>query len=87
MAMRGGRFNREGGGWEYFQLKVTPDPQTTIVARGESEVRNIAGSCQGCHTNVAADHDSVCEYVIGPAGLGLTEDVVRSIQATDPRWQ
>jgi hypothetical protein len=40
-----------------------------------------------CLTNVAADHDSVCEYVIGPAGLGLTEDVVRSIQATDPRCQ
>ena len=85
MAKRGGRFNREGGGWEYFRLNVTPDGQTEIVARGGPEVRNALDSCQGCHTRVAADHDSVCEFVIGAAGLGLSEDQVRGLQATDPR--
>ncbi len=85
MAKRGGKFNPEGGGWEYFRLNVAQDGTTEIAARGESEVANIVGSCQGCHTAVAAAHDSVCEFVIGAAGLHLTDDQVRSIQATDPR--
>jgi len=85
MVKRGGRFNREGGGWEYFRLSITADGKTEIVARGGPEVANPAGSCQGCHTRVAPDHDSVCEFVIGAAGLHLTDEQVRAFQATDQR--
>jgi hypothetical protein len=34
---------------------------------------------------LAAAHDAVCEFVIGAAGLGLTDDQVRALQASDPR--
>ena len=48
MVKRGGRFKRDGDGWEFFRLAVTP-AGTEIVARGGPEVPNGAGSCQGCH--------------------------------------
>lgn len=87
MAKRGGGFNRDGGGWEYFRLNVAADGTTTIVARGGPEVVNLFGSCEGCHLRTAADHDSVCEFAQGASGLHLTEEQIRSIQATDPRCQ
>jgi hypothetical protein len=86
MAKRGGKFNREGHGWEYFQLHITADGQTEILKRGTAEVTGLTGtSCQNCHENLAADHDAVCEFVIGAAGLGLTEDLVNALQASDAR--
>jgi hypothetical protein len=86
MAKRGGKFNREGGGWEYFQLNITPDGQTEILKRGTAEVTGLTGtSCQNCHLNLAADHDSICEFVIGVEGLGLTEEIVAAFQASDAR--
>jgi hypothetical protein len=81
MVKRGGRFNREGDGWEFFRLSVTP-AGTTIVARGGSEVRNIAGSCQGCHA-AGRSYDFVCEgHAV--ASLGLSEETIRALQH-DPR--
>ena len=68
-----------------LQARHTADGKTEILARGGSEVANGIGSCQGCHTRVAAEHDSVCEYGIGASGLGLTDDQIRGVQATDPR--
>ena len=86
MAKRGGRFNREGNGWEYFKLHVAADGTTEILARGKSEVTGLTGtSCQDCHQNTAADHDSVCEFVIGASGLGLTDEQIRAFQASDAR--
>ena len=79
MVKRGGRFNREGGGWEYFQLRVR-STGTEILARGGPEVANILGSCQGCHTKTAPDHDSVCEFAQGADGLHLTDEQVRVLQ-------
>jgi len=82
MAKRGGKFNQEGNGWEYFKLKPNRDGTTEIIARGTTDVLNFQNSsCQACHQRLAADHDSVCEFVTGPAGIGLTEDFVRALQA------
>jgi hypothetical protein len=81
MAKRGGDFNPEGGGWEYFTLRPNPDGTTTILKRGGAEVTGLTqSSCQTCHLQLAAEHDSVCEFVVGPEGLGLTDELIRALQ-------
>lgn len=77
MVKRGGRFNPEGDGWEFFRLSVTP-AGTKILARGGAEVVNIAGSCQSCHA-LARSYDFVCEgHAV--ATLGLSEETIRALQ-------
>lgn len=86
MVKRGGDFNPEGGGWEYFKLSIGADGTTAIVARGGAEVTGITGgSCQTCHLRLAAGHDSVCEFVVGAEGLGFTAEQIAAFQASDPR--
>jgi hypothetical protein len=77
MVKRGGSFNPEGNGWEYFSLRITPEG-ATIGRRGGVEVRNIAGSCQGCHA-AASGHDFICEGH-GAAPLGFTEEQILALQ-------
>ncbi len=85
MAKRGGQFNPEGNGWEWFRLTFTPNGHARIAARGGAEVANALGSCQRCHGAVAPTHDLVCEFVIGANGLGLTDAQIAQLQAEDPR--
>jgi hypothetical protein len=85
MAKRGGRYNPDGNGWEWFKLTFTSDGRAKIAARGGAEVANFLGSCQGCHARVAPTHDMVCEFVIGANGLGLTDAQLEQLQASDPR--
>jgi hypothetical protein len=89
MVKRKPGFNPEGGDWEFFKLAIEQTKsgrwRTRVTARGRSEVANGVGSCQGCHTQLARDHDFVCEFVIGAAGLGLTDEQIAAIQAADPR--
>lgn len=85
MVKRSRRFNREGNGWEFVKLNITADGRTEIVQTGKGEVANRLGSCQGCHVNLAAAHDLVCELVVGTSGLGLTDEDVTRLQALDPR--
>ena len=81
MAKRGGKFNKEGHGWEYFKLKPNADGTTEILARGTAEVTNfLGGSCQECHERLAKDHDAVCEFVVGVEGLGISDDLFHRIQ-------
>jgi hypothetical protein len=82
MAKRGGHYNPEGGGWEFFQLSVSSQG-TTIVRRGGAEVTNrFAGSCQNCHA-AASTYDFVCEGH-NVAALPLSDDLIRALQY-DPR--
>ncbi len=85
MVKRGGAYNRAGGGWEFFQLQITPEGKTKIVSRGKDDVANALGSCQGCHARLAQGYDFVCEYVLGAAGLGLTDETLKRIQDADAR--
>jgi hypothetical protein len=87
MVKRGGKFNREGNGWEFFSLHDNADGTTTIVSRGMADVLSAFThtSCQDCHQRLAADHESICEYVQGTAGIGLTDDLLAIIQNGDPR--
>jgi hypothetical protein len=80
MAKRGGGFNREGGGWEFFRLNVSA-AGTTIKARGAADVVNqIANkSCQDCHA-AAKKFDFVCEGHDEVAQLGLPDNIIRALQ-------
>jgi hypothetical protein len=85
MAKRGGKFNKAGHGWEYFTLKPNADGTTEILKRGAAEVTGLTrSSCQECHERLAADRDAVCEFTVGPEGLGLTDDLIHALQ-TDAR--
>jgi cytochrome c553 len=78
-------YNPDGNDWEFVRLMPTPNGRTQILADGRAEVANALGSCQGCHKALAQQHDLVCGFVIGAAGLGLTEQQLANIQAADPR--
>ena len=87
MVKRPRGFNPDGNDWEWVRLAVSPDGSSAIAATGASEVRNALGSCQGCHQAIdrQSPHDLVCGFVIGASGLGLTDEQLAAIQATDPR--
>jgi len=78
-------YNPEGNDWEFVRLRPTPEGGTEILGAGRGEVSNALGSCQGCHQRLASDYDLVCEFVVGAAGLGLTDEQLAAIQAADPR--
>jgi len=80
---RGGTFNPEGDGWEFFQLKTTADG-TTIVDRGVDTVNFAGGECITCHSAAKA-YDFVCEHGHGCVELPLGDDVFDSLQTGDPR--
>jgi hypothetical protein len=85
MAKRGARFNRDGHGWEFFRLGLTPKNRTEILARGGAEVADAFGSCQGCHsTGQAPAFDLVCEGH-GAVSLPLTPEQIQALQMQDPR--
>ena len=84
MVKHGRAFNREGGGWEWVQLAVTKDG-ATIAHQGKADLKNGAGSCQGCH-EAAKTFDFVCEGH-GAASLGFTDAEIRGLQRLEPRCQ
>lgn len=85
MVKRGGRFNPEGHGWEFFKLGVNEHNRSKINARGGSEVTNLFGSCQGCHmTGQAPQFDLVCEGH-GAVALPLDPEVIQENQNSDVR--
>ena len=85
MVKRGGRYNPEGHGWEFFQLTVDERNKSKITARGMAEVANPFGSCQGCHmTGEAPQFDLVCEGH-GATSLPLSAERIQQVQNGDPR--
>jgi hypothetical protein len=89
MVKRGGGFNPEGGGWEFFNLKVKPGG-TRIVGRTQNEqdgkpLKKLFGACQDirCHgANQVKPYDRVCEGHV-PA-LSLTDEEIQALRI-DPR--
>ena len=87
MAKRGGHFNPEGGGWEFFNLEVTAQ-RTRIVGRTETDgtaLGNVFGSCQNlfCHgARQARRFDFVCEGHLPP--LPIDDAEFQALRA-DPR--
>ena len=87
MVKRGGKFNKESGGWEFFALGVS-SAGTTIIQRGGAEVLNQfgGGPCQTCHAP-AADFDFLCETDHGCTKLPdfVTPELLEVLQQNDPR--
>jgi hypothetical protein len=89
MVKRGGGFNPSGGGWEFFNLKVTATG-TRIVGRTASQppgqpLRNLFGACQDirCHGALQVRaYDRICEGHLPP--LSLTDAEFQALRA-DPR--
>jgi hypothetical protein len=86
MVKRAEGFSPETDDWEFFTLDAT-SAGTTIVSRGGAEVVNrFSGtSCSGCHSAAEPRFDMVCEDTHGCAPLGVPDDVITTIQQSDPR--
>lgn len=88
MVKRAPGFDPDSNDWEFFELEVT-EVGTEITTRGGSEVVNQFGlSCTTCHEEAEPQFDFICEKDHGcdplPPPLD-DEDVIRSVQESDPR--
>jgi hypothetical protein len=82
---RGGQYDPENDGWEFFSLKTSASG-TTIADRGIT-TRNFQNlECQPCHV-AAKKFDFVCEHGHGCGELGLPDSVFDALQAGDSRCQ
>lgn len=82
---RGGNFDPENDGWEFFSLTATP-AGTTIADRGIT-TRNFQHlECQPCHV-AAKTFDFFCEHGHGCGELGLPDTLFDALQQGDVRCQ
>ncbi len=81
---RGGEYNPEGNGWEFFQLNTTA-AGTTIGDRG-IHTKNAFNheECQTCHSAAKA-FDFVCGHSHGCDPLPLPDSFFDNLQQADPR--
>jgi len=85
MVKRAAGFSPATNDWEFFSLDVSPTG-TTILTRGGAEVLNrFGGSCSGCHSAADPAFDFVCGQDHGCAPLPIGTDLIKAIQAADPR--
>ncbi|HMG44036.1 MAG TPA: hypothetical protein VK611_22075 [Acidimicrobiales bacterium] len=85
MVKRAAGFDPDSNDWEFFSLTVTPEG-TEIVTRGGAEVINqFGGSCADCHNLAEPEFDFVCEKDHGCEPLPIGDDVIMSVQESDPR--
>ena len=85
MVKRAPGFDPDSNDWEFFSLNVTPEG-TEIVTRGGAEVINqFGGSCADCHKLAEPEFDFVCEKDHGCEPLPIGDDVIMSVQESDPR--
>jgi hypothetical protein len=85
MVKRAQGFSAATNDWEFFSLDVSP-AGTTILTRGGAEVLNrFGGSCSGCHGAAQPAFDFVCGQDHGCAPLPIGPEVIKALQAADPR--
>jgi len=85
MVKRAPGFDPDSNDWEFFALEVTAEG-TEIVTRGGAEVINqFGGSCADCHSLAREEFDFVCEKDHGCEPLPIGDDVIHSVQESDPR--
>jgi hypothetical protein len=85
MVKRDKGFNPATNDWEFFVLGVSKDG-TQIQSRGFAELASPHGGfCFGCHSNVPAKWDLVCEADHGCVPIPLTRAMSGALQRTDPR--
>jgi hypothetical protein len=84
MVKRHKGFSPTTGDWEFFSLDVSPTG-TEIKSSG-AKVKNFLGAdCASCHVAAKQNFDFVCEKRHGCAPLGVTDELIASIQKSDPR--
>ena len=81
---RGRGFSPETADWEFLTLAFDDDGQTIIAARGTTEIRNVAGSCIGCHGGASA-FDYACFTNGGCGSLPFFVDTTVEPDVDDPR--
>jgi hypothetical protein len=85
MVKRAAGFSPATNDWEFFSLNTSPTG-TQILSRGGAEVLNrFGGSCSGCHSAAQPAFDFVCGPDHGCAPLPIGPDLIKSLQAADPR--
>jgi hypothetical protein len=85
MVKRAPGFDARSNDWEFFSLAVS-ESGTEILSRGGADVINqFGGSCADCHAAAEPQFDFVCEDGHGCEPLPIGDDVIRSVQASDPR--
>ena len=85
MVKRAAGFSPATNDWEFFSLDIS-STGTKILSRGGAEVLNrFGGSCSGCHGAAQPAFDFVCGQDHGCAPLPIGPDVIKALQAADPR--
>jgi hypothetical protein len=86
MVKRRAGFDPATSDWEFFNLAVSKNG-TQIVHRGGAEIVNMFNhtSCASCHAAAKANFDMVCGTTHGCAPLGVSDNLIKAIQASDPR--
>ncbi|HEV7762529.1 MAG TPA: hypothetical protein VGO78_26150 [Acidimicrobiales bacterium] len=85
MVKRAPGFSPETNDWEFFALGVSAEG-TEITTRGGADVINqFGGSCADCHELAKPEFDFVCEKDHGCEPLPIGDDVIHSVQESDPR--
>jgi hypothetical protein len=85
MVKRHAGWNPKTHDWEFFSLETSPQG-TKVLIRGADEVLNrFGGSCASCHLAAGPRWDLVCKKTHGCAPLPVTDELIASIQAADPR--
>ncbi|MBL8616976.1 MAG: hypothetical protein JNM72_15305 [Deltaproteobacteria bacterium] len=70
--------------WEFLKIKVKRG-ETRIVERGGAELRNLAGSCAGCHVGAKAyDHVCMADHGCKPLPDFIIKAALAAV-ADDPR--
>lgn len=72
------------GDWEFFSLNVSP-AGTEIQSSGAKVKNFLGGDCASCHVAAKSHFDFVCEKGHGCAPLGVTDELIATIQKGDPR--
>jgi hypothetical protein len=84
MVKRHQGYSPSTGDWQFFSLKVSPTG-TEILSSG-AKVKNFLGAdCASCHVPAKSHFDFVCEKSHGCAPLGVTDELIATIQKSDPR--
>ena len=84
MVKRHKGYSPSTGDWQFFSLQVSPTG-TEILSSGAKVKNFFGGDCASCHVPAKAHFDFVCEKGHGCAPLGVTDELIATIQKGDPR--
>jgi hypothetical protein len=86
MVKRHKGYSPSTGDWEFFSLGVSASG-TKIQSSGAKVKNFLGGDCASCHVAAKSHFDFVCEKAHGCAPLGVTDELIATIQQADPRPQ